>query len=217
MKIHILSIFPESFESYFESSIMKRAQEKWHLSLMLHSLRDYSLDKTKRVDDKAFGMHGQVLTPEPLFRAIEHIYSTAWGKIPTICMTPSWQELTQIWLEQFKDTWGEEILILCGHYEGIDQRVIDTFVDERVSIGPYVVSSGEITAMVLIDALTRLIPWVLGNEESYLEESFSQKLNRQKEYPVYTKPRVFQGLEVPAILYSWNHQEIEKWKQQHLQ
>lgn len=215
MKIHIITIFPEAFESYMSSSIMWRAREKWLFSLFFYKLNDFSNERFHHVDDKAFWMHGQVISPEPLAIAIEHIFSTLWKKVPVIYMTPSWETLTQEKVESLQESMNE-FIIICGHYEWIDQRIIDLFVTYEISIWEYVLSSWELSAQVLIDALVRHIPWVLWNEMSLEEESFSTKLNRQKEYPVYTRPQDFRWLKVPEVLISWHHAEIEKWKKQNL-
>lgn len=181
-----------------------------------YKLCDYSVRKTKRVDDKSFGMHGQIISPEPLAHALEDIFQKVQGKIPVIYMTPSWDLLTQEKSEKYFESLWDEFVIICWHYEWIDQRIIDLYVDYEISIGEYVLSSGELWATVFIDNLVRHIPEVLGNKQSLEEESFSQKLNRQKEYPQYTKPRIFAWLEVPEVLLSGNHKEIEKWKFSHL-
>lgn len=216
MKIHIISLFPGAFESYFWSSIMKMAQEKWLFFPVLHNLCDYSVQNTRRVDDKAYGMHGQVICPEPLSICLEKIFSDIGKKIPVVFLSPSGDLLTQEKIENFLEILWDEIIIICGHYEWIDQRIIDLYVTHKISIGEYVLSSGELSAMVFIDSLVRLIPWVLWKSISFEEESFSKKLNRQKEYPVYTKPRTFLWMDVPDVLLSGNHAEIEKWKKNNL-
>jgi tRNA (guanine37-N1)-methyltransferase len=217
MKIHIITIFPESFESYFSSSIMKNAISKWLFSLKFYKLNDFSDNKTKRVDDKAFWTHGQIISAEPLAKAIEYIFEKVWRKIPVLYMSPKGDLLNQEKIEKyFKDLW-DEFIIICGHYEWIDERIVELYVDYEISIWEYVISSGELSASVFIDSLVRNIPWVLGNEKSFIEESFSKKLGRQKEYSQYTKPRVFKWKEVPNVLFSWNHKEIEKWKKENLE
>lgn len=216
MKIHIVSLFPGAFESYFSTSIMKMAQEKWLFFPVLHNLCDYSVQNTRRVDDKAYGMHGQVICPEPLGNCLEDLFLKIWKKVPVIFLSPSWDLMNQEKIESYVEKFWDEIIIICGHYEGIDQRIIDSYVDYKIAIWEYVLSSGELASMVFIDAFVRLIPGVLWNQLSFEEESFSQKLNRQKEYPVYTKPRVFRGMEVPEVLLSGNHAEIEKWKKNNL-
>jgi tRNA (guanine37-N1)-methyltransferase len=216
MKIHIITIFPESFESYFSSSIMKNAISKWLFELEFYKLNDFSNNKTKRVDDKAFWTHGQVISPEPLSKAIEYIFEKVWKKIPVLYMSPRWDLLNQRKIEKFYKKLFPEFIVICGHYEWIDERIVELYVDYEISIWKYVVSSWELAASVFIDAFVRNIPWVLWNEESLEEESFSKKLSRQKEYPHYTKPRVFKWKEVPNVLFSWNHKEIEKWKKKNL-
>ena len=213
MKIHIISIFPESFESYFWSSMMKKAQERKLLEIEIYKLGDFSDKNFKHVDDKAYGMHGQVISPKPLAKAIEYIFNKV-GKIPVYFMSPKGDILTQEKTEKFSKE--KECIIICGHYEWIDQRIIDLYVDKEISIWEYVLTSWEIAAMVFIDAISRHIPWLLGNPNSLAEESFSEKLNRQKEYPVYTRPKIFMWKSVPDVLTSGNHKEIEKWKSYNL-
>lgn len=213
MKFHIITIFPESFSSHFWTSIMKKAQDKWLFSLKLYKLNDFSDKNFKHVDDKAYGMHGQVLSPEPLSKAIEYIFKNTW-KIPVYYMSPRGKLLEQKDVEQFSQM--QECIIICGHYEGIDQRIIDIYVDKEISIWEYILTSGELAASVFIDSIVRHIPEVLGNKESLEEESFSEKLGRQKEYPLYTRPQEFMGKKVPDVLTSGNHKEIEKWKYNNL-
>lgn len=216
MKIHIITIFPESFSSYFSSSIIWNALEKKLFEVEFYKLNDFSDKKTKRVDDKAFWTHGQVISPEPLSKAIEHIFEKIWRKIKVVYLSPKWDLLKQKKVEEYFEKLQDDFIIICWHYEGIDQRIIDLYVDYEISIWEYVISSWELSAMVFIDSLVRHIPKVLWNIESLEEESFSKKLNRQKEYPAYTKPRVFMGLKVPEVLFSGNHKEIEKWKNNNL-
>jgi tRNA (guanine37-N1)-methyltransferase len=167
------------------------------------------------VDDKAYGMHGQVLCAEPLWKAIDFIFDKIGKSIPVLYMSPSWEVISQEKIEDYSKNLVE-FIIICGHYEWIDQRIIDLYGVEKVSIWKYVISSGELASMVFIDSLVRHIPGALWNIQSLEEESFSQQLNRQKEYPVYTKPKEFRWFKVPDVLYSWNHGEIEKWKKDHL-
>lgn len=216
MKIHIITIFPESFESYFSSSIVWRAIENRLFTPVFYKLNDFSTDKFKRVDEKAYGMHWQVISPEPLSKAINYIFWEIWQKVPVVYMSPIWNLLNQEKVEKYSENLWQEFIIICGHYEGIDQRVIDLYVSHKISIWEYVLSSGEIAAMVFIDSLVRHIPEVLWNKHSLVEDSFSEKLDRKKEYPVYTRPEVFEWLKVPDILLSGNHKEIENWKKQNL-
>lgn len=217
MKIHIITIFPDSFVSYFSNSIIKNALDKKLLNISFYKLSDFSSLKTKRVDGKAYWMHWQVISPEPLSKAINYIFKKIWKKIPVIYMSPSGDLLKQKKIEEYykKFNWND-FIILCGHYEWIDQRIIDKYVDYEISIGEYVLTSWEISSMVFIDSLVRHIPGVLWNNLSLEEDSYSEKLNRQKEYPVYTRPEVFEWLGVPSILLSWNHQKINKWKNNNL-
>jgi tRNA (guanine37-N1)-methyltransferase len=161
-------------------------------------------------------MHGQVISPEPLAQWLDFIFDKIWKKVPVIYLTPSGDLLQQKKVEKYVQDFWEEIIIICGHYEWIDQRIRDLYVTHEISIWEYVLSSGELSAMVFIDSFVRHIPKVLWNPESLEEESFSEKLERKKEYPVYTRPKEFRGLIVPDILTSWNHLEIEKWKYNNL-
>lgn len=211
MKIHIITIFPESFESYFKSSIIGRALEKWLFEVNFYKLNDFSDKKSKRVDDSAYWMHWQVISPEPISRAINFIFEKLWKKIPVLFLTPSWDLLQQEKVEKFYNSL-DEFIILCWHYEWIDERIIKLYWVEKISIWEYVLSSWELATLVFIDTLVRQIPSVLGNKQSLEEDSFSIKFNRQKEYPVYTRPSKFKWEKVPEVLLSWDHSEIEKWK-----
>lgn len=186
------------------------------LNIELYKLSDFSEKKFGHVDDNAYGMHGQVISPEPLWKAIEHVFSKVWKKIPVIYMSPSGDLLSQKKLETYYKDLDWEFLIICGHYEGIDQRIIDLYVDENISIWEYVLTSWEIASQVFIDALIRHIPWVLWNPLSLEEESYSKKFDRQKEHPVYTRPQEYKGQKVPEVLLSGDPQKIEIWKKNHL-
>jgi len=216
MKVHIITIFPEAFNSYFTSSIIWKSIKNNLFKPYFYKLNNYSDDNHKRVDSKAYWMHWQVISPEPLSRAIEDIYNIVWKKIPVIYMSPSWKLLNQSWIEELYNNISDEFIIICGHYEWIDQRIIDLYVDYEISIWEYVISSGELSSMVLLDWLVRHIPWVLWNKTSLEEDSYSKKFNWKKEYPVYTKPQVFKWLKIPDVLISWNHQKIEEWKNNNL-
>ncbi len=215
MKFHILTLFPDMFKGPLSESILNNAKNKGLIKIFVHDIRAYSSDKHRKVDDTPYGGGaGMVMTCQPLFSAIEDVKSKA-PTAPVIFMSPSGKRLTQSKVEKLATKY-EEVIILCGHYEGIDQRVIDALVDEEISIGDYVLSGGEIPATVLVDAVSRLVPGVLGNEASHQEESFSKKLDRKREYPHYTKPASFRGMEVPEVLRSGNHGEIEKWRRKNL-
>jgi len=216
MKIHIITIFPESFSSYFWSSIIKRAIDSNLVEFKYYKLNDFSSDNFKRVDSKAYWMHWQVISPEPLSKAIEYVFWVIWKNVKVIYMSPGWDLLTQEKVENYFEELWEEFIIICGHYEWIDQRIIDLYVDYCISIWEYVLTSWELAAQVFVDSIVRFIPWVLWNNTSLEEDSFSKKFNRQKEYPVYTKPDIFMWKKVPEVLLSGNHKKIEEWKLKNL-
>lgn len=216
MKIHIITIFPESFSSYFWSSIIKRAIDSNLVEFKYYKLNDFSSDNFKRVDSKAYWMHWQVISPEPLSKAIEYVFWVIWKNVKVIYMSPIWDLLTQEKVENYFEELWEEFIIICGHYEWIDQRIIDLYVDYCISIWEYVLTSWELAAQVFVDSIVRFIPWVLWNNTSLEEDSFSKKFNRQKEYPVYTKPDIFMWKKVPEVLLSGNHKKIEEWKLKNL-
>ncbi len=217
MKIHIITIFPESFDSFFSTSIISRAKDNNLFWYELYKLNDFSDNNTKRADDKAYGMHWQVISAEPLSKAIEYIFSKIWKKIDVIYMSPSWELLNQKRVEFFYDKFKDkDFIIICGHYEWIDQRIIDLYVDYQISIWEYVLTSWELASQVFLDSILRHIPWVLWNKDSLEEDSFSKKFERKKEYPVYTRPSSFMWLDVPDILLSGNHKKIEDWKNNNL-
>lgn len=216
MKIHIITIFPESFQSYFSSSIIWNAIKNKLFEVNFYKLNDFSSLPSKRVDDKSFWMHGQILSPEPLDKAINHIFEKVWKRLKVVYLNPVWDLLNQEKSEKYFEKLNDEFIIICGHYEWIDKRIIDLYVDFEISIWEYIISSGELASMVFIDNLVRQIPNVLWNKSSLSEDSFSEKLNRQKEYPQYTKPRIFKWIKVPEILSSGNHKEIENWKKNNL-
>ena len=216
MKIHIITLFPDAFTSFISTSMTAKAIKNDKLEIELYKLSDFSEKNFWHVDDKAYGMHGQVISPEPLSKAIAHVFEKVGKKIPVIYMSPSGDLLTQEKVENYYEELWEEFMIICGHYEWIDQRIIDLYVDYEVSIGEYVLTSWELASQVLIDALSRHIPWVLWNPLSLEEDSFSKKFDRQKEHSVYTRPEIFEGKSVPKVLLSGNHAEIEKWKQNNL-
>lgn len=215
MHFHIITIFPEAFQSFLSTSIMWKARERGNFWVSFYDLKEYVDKKFGRVDDKAYGMHGQVIRPEILSFALNKVFQIVPNKTPVIYFSPRGKKLTQKRVETYTQK-SQDIIIICGHYEWIDERIIDMYVDDVISIGDYVLSGWELPAQVFIDSVVRHIPWVLGNKKSLAEESFSKKLSRKKEYPVYTRPKVFEWVSVPSILLSWNHREIEEWKQNHL-
>ena len=214
VRIDILTLFPGMFEGPLTESILQRAQDESLLELHFHNIRDYGLGEYKQIDDKPYGGGaGMLMRVDVLAKAIETITENAKQATTPhrIYLSPRGERLTQQKVETIaqKHDW---LLLLCGHYEGVDQRVIDAWIDEEISIGDYVLTGGELPAMVLIDAISRHIPGVLGHEESAAEESFSKALDRKKEYPHYTRPDEFAGMKVPDVLLSGHHAEIEKWR-----
>ncbi|MFC1616544.1 tRNA (guanosine(37)-N1)-methyltransferase TrmD [Patescibacteria group bacterium] len=214
MRFDILTIFPQIFDSYLNESIIKRAIKKNFIKMNIHDIREYSKNKHKKVDDIPFGGGaGMVMTPQPLYDCIKAIKKE--NKGPVIYLTPQGKTLTQSKVEKFQKN-HNNLILLCGRYEGIDQRIRDLLIDEEISIGNYVLTGGELPAMIMIDAISRLIPNVLGKEKSHLEDSFSKNLQRKKEYPHYTRPAVFKGLKVPAVLLSGHHKKIQTWRESKL-
>ncbi len=205
MNITILTIFPEMFDA-LNHSILKRAQDNNLINIKIVNIRDFSKDTNKRCDDYSFGGGaGMIMTPQPLFDAINSVKTK---NSYVIYMSPKGKTLTQCKVEKIFNL-KKDLIIVCGHYEGIDERIIDLCVDEEISIGDYVLTGGELPAMILIDCISRFIPNVLGNSLTTMEESFNENL---LEYPQYTRPRNFNGKEVPEILLSGNHKEIAKWR-----
>lgn len=206
MTIDILTLFPEMFDS-LNASLIGKATQKNILSINVINIRDFSKDKHKKTDDYPFGGGpGMLMMPQPIFDAIESI--EGYKKARKIYMSPKGSVLN---VEKIKELSGDEhLIILCGHYEGVDQRVIDNLIDEEISIGDYVLTGGELPAMVLVDAVSRFVPGVLGSDESALDESFSAS---KLEYPQYTRPQNFRGLIVPEVLVSGNHELVKKWKE----
>jgi tRNA (guanine37-N1)-methyltransferase len=224
MRIDILTLFPAMFEGPLTESILRRAQDEEKIEIHFHDIRSFGIGKYHQVDDTPYGGGaGMVMRVDVLSGAIDQI--TEMGKADLmnpkakpyrIYFSPRGKRLKQAMVEKIakKQSW---LILLCGHYEGIDQRIIDGgWIDEEISIGDYVLTGGELPAMVLIDAVARHIPGVLGHEESAAEESFSLALGRKKEYPHYTKPPEFQDMKVPDVLMGGHHANIEKWRKSQL-
>jgi len=215
MHIDILTIFPDIFTSTMDQALLGLAQKKGLLTYKIHNIRDYSQNKHHKVDDTPYGGGaGMLMSPEPIASAIENIKQTR-PKSKVIYFSPRGKNFTQRTVEKFSRS-GDNFILLCGRYEGIDQRIIDDFVDYEISIGKYILAGGEFPALVFIESVVRLIPLVLGNELSIEEESFSKKLNGKKEYPQYTRPAIFRGKSVPDVLRSGNHKKIKEWKKSNL-
>ena len=211
MRFHIMTLFPEIFNSYMDESIMKRAVEKGIIEVHIYNIRDFSNNKHKKVDDYPFGGRaGIVMTPQPIYDTYKHIITTHNINNPSVIyLTPKGKVYNQSMAKQM--SLKEDIILLCGHYEGIDERIIDLIVTDEISIGDYVLTGGELPALIMIDSISRLIPGVLNQEESFEEESFKDNL---LEYPHYTRPRDFEGLKVPEVLLSGNHKKIDEWRRE---
>lgn len=205
MKIDVLTLFPAMFAGPLDESIVQRAREKGVLELAVHNLRDYTHDRHKTVDDRPFGGGpGMLLKPEPVFEAIESLKRE---RTRVILMSPAGRKFDQAAARELSGQ--AHLLLVCGSYEGFDERIREHVADDELSIGDYVLTNGALPAMVVIDAVTRLLPGVLGDDESSRDESFSENL---LEYPHYTRPAEFRGMKVPEVLLSGNHAEIAKWR-----
>lgn len=209
MRIDILSLFPKMFDGPFGESIVKRAADRGLVNIFIHDFRDLAHDKHHTVDGYSFGGgEGMVLKPEPLFEAVESLRQSAGESAgPVILLTPQGRLFChQIALELSK---VQNMILICGHYEGVDERVREHLVTDEISIGEYVLTGGELAAMVVVDAVVRLLPGVLGSDRAASEDSYARGF---LEYPQYTRPRVYRGWEVPEVLLSGNHQEIARWR-----
>jgi tRNA (guanine37-N1)-methyltransferase len=208
MRIDIITLFPNMFSGPFAESIIKRAIDRQLVSIAIHNLRDHTWDKHHVVDDYPYGGGpGMVLKPEPLFAAVEAIKGEE--QVPVILLTPQGRLLCQDVVKQLASY--ERIILICGHYEGVDERVREHLVSDEISIGDYVLSGGELAAMVLVDAVVRQLPGVLGSEASASGGSHATGL---LQYPQYTRPRLYSGWEVPVVLLSGNHAQIAKWRRE---
>lgn len=207
MNIHVLSLFPDMFEGVFGSSILKKAQEKGAVQMNVTDFRSFSQNKHNQVDDYPYGGGaGMVLKPEPLFHAVEDL--VAQGKKPRIIlMCPQGERYDQKKAEELAKE--EDLIFLCGHYEGYDERIREYLVTDEISIGDFVLTGGELAAMTVIDSVVRLLPGVLGQQASHVNDSFSTGL---LEHPHYTRPADFRGMKVPDVLMSGNHAKIEQWR-----
>jgi tRNA (guanine37-N1)-methyltransferase len=208
MRIDIISIFPKMFSAVLDESIIKRAQLKGKVKIFTHDLRDYTLDKHHKVDDRPFGGgSGMLIQVEPIFRALQAIKKKIKGKSKVVLLSPQGKKLNQLYAKKLSGC--RNLIFICGHYEGVDERVRQYLVDEEVSIGDYILTGGELAAMVLIDSLVRLIPGVLGDKNSLNFESFEGNL---LEYPQYTRPAKFKNWPVPEVLVSGAHDKIYAWR-----
>ena len=216
MRIDILTLFPEMFESILDKAIFKRASDRGLVNMYVRNIRDYTHDKHRTVDDAPYGGGaGMVLKPEPIFEAVEAVLAEAGAQSDTmegtriILLTPQGRHFSQQTATELSKQ--DHLILICGHYEGFDERIREHLVNDEISIGDYVLSGGETAAMVVADAVIRLVPDVLGSPDSQVEESYSSGL---LEYPHYTRPPEYRGWEVPEVLLSGNHGEIAKWRRE---
>lgn len=210
MRIDIVTLFPEACEGFLSESIVGRARKRGHLQICFHQLRDFAHDKHQRVDDCPFGGgKGMLLKPEPIGECFQKVQEHLGQKPHIVYMSPKGKVLTQ---ERVKclANFGN-IMILCGHYEGVDERILEEYVDEEISVGDYVLTGGEMPALILADAVSRMLPGVLAEDICFEEESHYGGL---LEHPQYTRPAVFHGREVPAVLTSGDHKRVEAWKRE---
>ncbi len=208
MRIDIMTLFPESVDAVLGVSILGRAQERGHITIKSHQIRAFTTNKQMQVDDYPYGGgRGAVMQADPLYRCWEHICETA-GKGHTIYLSPCGRTFTQSIARELKDTY-DHLILVCGHYEGIDQRFIDECVDEEISMGDFVVTGGEIPAMALADAVCRMVPGVLPDEECFTDESHWDGL---LEYPQYSRPEEWHGRKVPEVLLSGHHENVAAWR-----
>lgn len=206
MRFDIITLFPEMFSGIFPAGVLGKAIEKRLVSVNIHNLRDFAFDKHRQVDDRPFGgSPGMVLKPEPVFAAVEHITSDS--DSPVYLLSPRGRRFDSDLARSMARHSG--IVLVCGRYEGVDERVIELCVTEEISIGDYILTGGEPAAVVIVDAVSRFVPGVVGKEESVAHDSFSEHL---LEYPQYTRPRDFKGKKVPDVLFSGNHGEIARWR-----
>lgn len=214
MIFHIVSIFPDSFKSYFSSSIMKNARAKWLFDYKIYNICDYSVKNTRRVDDRPYWWFPwTIISIEPLYKAISDIISTYW-KMDIIYLWPRGKKYTQLKAEKFAKK-AKDLILICGHYEGIDERIIEMLNVETLSLWDYILTSWELASMVFMDSIVRLLPWSI-NKKSLIEESFSKWLWRKKEYPQYSRPEDFKWYKAPTELLSWNPKIINIWKNKNI-
>jgi tRNA (guanine37-N1)-methyltransferase len=213
MRIDVLTLFPEMFESPMNFSILKRAREAGVVEIVLTNIRDFSKDKHKKVDDRPYGGGpGMVMMCQPVFDCFENVAKQSPEKGRVILLTPQGKPFTQKLATELANE--KRLILISGHYEGFDERIITGLGAEQISIGDYVLSGGELAAMVIIDAVVRLLPGALGDDYSAQDETFSKAAGGGLEYPQYTRPEEFRGMKVPEILLSGNHGQIEKWRRQ---
>jgi tRNA (guanine37-N1)-methyltransferase len=212
MRIDVLTLFPEMFSGYLGQSLVKRAVDAGVLDIRVHNIRDWARGKQRQVDDRPFGGGpGMVLRPEPVVESVEAVQGEGEAPGHLLLLTPQGRQLNQRIVEELAGQ--RRLVLICGRYEGIDQRAIDLLAPDELSIGDYILGGGEVAAMVVIDAVARLVPGVLGDEDSNKQDSFSGD-PPLLEFPQYTRPREYRGLTVPEVLMTGNHPEIARWREE---
>jgi tRNA (guanine37-N1)-methyltransferase len=213
MKFHILTIFPEFFRGPFEHGVVAKARQAGRLEIQVHDLRHWTYDRHRTVDDRPFGGgEGMLLKPQPVFEAVEAIFPGRTEASRVVLLSAQGRLFGQKLAEELARR--DELLLICGRYEGVDERVAGHLADEEISIGDYVLSGGELGAAVVVDTVARLLPGVLGNEDSSRNESFSEENEGLLDCPQYTRPAEFRGWKVPDVLLSGNHAEIKQWRRE---
>lgn len=208
MRFDVFTLFPEVMEDYLQAGVLGKAQEASRIEVHLHHLRDYTTDRHRTTDDEPYGGGGgMVMKPEPIFTAVESVLGDSQGEVPVILLTPQGRVFDQTIARELAES--ERIALICGRYEGVDERIREHLATDEISIGDYVLSGGELPAMVLIDSVSRLLPGVLGDPEATEKDSHT---NSVLEHPHYTRPPVFRGWEVPEVLRSGDHARIARWR-----
>ncbi len=211
MKFHIVTIFPEFFSGPFEHGVIERAQANGRLEIHIHDLRHWTYDRHRTIDDRPFGGgEGMLLKPQPLFEAVEAILPARSAKERVILLSAQGKRFTQSLASKYSAL--QDLLLICGRYEGVDERVAQHLADDEISIGDVVLSGGELAAAVIVDSVARLLPGVLGNQDSSRNESFSEENEGLLDCPQYTRPAEFRGWKVPEVLLGGNHEEIKRWR-----
>jgi len=206
MRFDIITIFPEMFAGVFSGGIIKKALEREMVRIAVHDLRDFTEDRHRQVDDRPFGgLEGMVLKPEPIFRAVEAVREDETSRV--YLLSPQGRRLDSALAKELASE--RQVILICGRYEGVDERVVEHLVDGEISIGDYVLTGGEPAAVVVVDAVSRFVPGVVGKEGSVRNDSFAEGI---LDFPQYTRPREFRGLEVPQVLFSGDHKKIERWR-----
>jgi len=206
MKFDIITIFPEMFSSAFSGGVIRKAVEKGLMEIHVHDLRDYTSDKHRQVDDRPYGgQEGMVFKAEPVFRAVENIRASAGSRV--YLLSPQGRTFDSALAADIAGT--PQVILICGRYEGVDERIVESLIDEEISVGDYVLTGGEPAAIVVVDAASRFVPGVVGRSESVAHDSFEEG---RLDFPQYTRPRDFRGMKVPQVLFSGDHAKIERWR-----